>query len=227
MSISQRLPEQGLLPKVLATYGLDGGDESKQRQFVAEHIAQLESSDNEAIARSGFVLNRAQEGFGLGHKVPLAIIAMGQTMLGIDLAVATPFLASNPAAFTAAALGAVYYGYQALEDSERAELHARIGAALEFGVELVKTIARFCIETMKSILDPETLSQIKRFVAEVAEAAGGTLYDVTGKFLDRISGVASSIGTTAASAGSSIGSAAASTVNRGKRIIWRNDEVEK
>ena len=146
---------------------------------------------------------------------------MGQAMLGIDLAVAAPFLASNPAAFTAAALGAVYYGYQALDDDERAELHARIGAALDFGVELVKNIVRFCIDTMKSLLDPETLAQIKKYVADAAEAAGNSLYDVTGKMLDRISDIASDAGEAASTAGMAIGTAATGVYHKGRAFFDR------
>lgn len=224
MQAAQRIPEANLLQKVVSTYGVEASDESKQAQFISEHIAQLEVSENEAIARSGFVLKRANEGFGLGYKVPLALLAMGQAMLGIDLAVAAPFLASNPAAFTAAALGAVYYGYQALDDEERELLHAKIGAAVGFGVELVKTIAEYCINTMKSLLDLETLAQIKKYVAEAAIAAGSTLYDVTGRLYDRVAGLASDAGAVAANAGGAIGVAAGSVYERGWNLIGRNDK---
>ncbi|MCB2085171.1 MAG: hypothetical protein H6920_07735 [Sphingomonadaceae bacterium] len=224
MNAAANVPTDDLLAKVIATYGVQAADESAQRQFIAKHIAELETSDNEAVARTGFILKRANEGFGLGHKVPLSIIAMGQAMLGIDLAVAAPFLASNPAAFTAAALGAIYYGYQALEDEERAELHARIGAALDFGVELVKTIVRFCIDTMKSLLDPETLAQIKNYVADAAEAAGNSLYDVTGKLLDRISGLASDASEVASSAGTALGAAAGEAYQKGRALFDRNSK---
>ncbi|MEC7818410.1 MAG: hypothetical protein VX454_07060 [Pseudomonadota bacterium] len=221
MNAAANVPTDDLLAKVVATYGVSAHDDSEQKRFITKHIADLETSDNEAVARTGFVLKRANEGFGLGHKVPLSIIAMGQAMLGIDLAVAAPFLASNPAAFTAAALGAVYYGYQALDDEERAELHARIGAALDFGVELVKTIINFCISTMKSLLDPETLAQIKKYVADAAEAAGNSLYDVTGKMLDRLWGLASDAGEAASTAGTAIGSVAGDAYLKGRAFFDR------
>ena len=222
MIAAEKFPEDDLLAKVVSTYGVDAQDEAKQSRFISEHICQLESSPNEAIARSGVVLRRANDGFGLGYKVPLALIAMGQAMLGIDLAVAAPFLASNPAAFTAASLGAVYYGYQALDDEERVVLHERIGAALDFGIELVKNIAQFCIDTMRSLLNPETLAQIKTYVAEFAEAAGSSLYEITGLIYDRIAGVASSAGLAASHAGGAISGAAASAFTRG-RNYWIGD----
>ena len=224
MGVAANVPTNDLLTKVVATYGVDAGSETKQQNFINQHIADLESSDNEAVARTGFVLKRANEGFGLGYKVPLSIITMGQVMLGIDLTVGAPFLATNPAAFTAAALGAVYYGYQALEDEERAELHARIGAALDFGVELVKTIAKFCIDIMKSLLDPATLAQIKKLVAETAEAAGSSLYEVTGKVLDRVAGLASDAGVAASAAGAAIGSVAGNAYDKGRALFQREDK---
>ncbi|QIQ85631.1 hypothetical protein [Erythrobacter sp.] len=226
MTTAAPQPAENLVVKVLEPYGVDASSVSEQQRFIDEHIAQLEASDNETIARSGFVLKRASEGFGIGHKVPLAVMAMGQQMLGIDLAVATPFIASNPAAFTAAAMGAVYWGYQALEPEEREHLHRLIGQAFEFGVELVKTIAEFCIRTMRDLLDSEEFAQLRKYVAEFAEAVGSSLYDVTGRIYDRVTEIANSAGEAVSGAGSSVGSAASATINRGKALIWGNEEKD-
>lgn len=138
--LAQRLPQDHLLERVLRNYGVEGISDGERKRFVTQHIELLEASDNEAVARSGFVLRRAQDGFGLGYKVPLAVMAMGQAMLGLDLAVAAPFIASNPAAFTCAAIGAVYYGYSALSDDERQTLHKVVGMAIDVGIELVRSV---------------------------------------------------------------------------------------
>ena len=221
------VPAKDLIPRVLAPYGANESSVTAQHEFVNEHIAQLVSSDNEVIARTGFVLARASEGFGLGHRVPLSLIAMGQTMLGVDLAVATPFLASNPAAFTAAAIGAVYWGYRALSDDEKVQLHALIAEAFDFGVELVKMIADFCIKTLKSVLDSEAFAELRRYVAEAANAAGSSLYEVTGRIYDRVSEVANSAKNAATSVGTAVGSATDKTIQSGKALISRSKEEKK
>lgn len=218
------LSQDNLLPRVLASYGVDARSVSDQHEFINQHIATLETSANETIARTGFVLKRASEGFGLGYKVPLAVIAMGQTMLGIDLAVATPFIASNPAAFTAAAMGAIFWGYQSLDDEEKAHLHSRIGEAFSFGVELVKTIAEFCIRTMKSLLDSDEFAELRRLVAEFADAVGSSLYQVTGRIYDRVTEIASSAGTAVTNAGAAVGATASTTLSKGKSLIWKDKE---
>lgn len=218
MTNSQASEAVQLIPRVLAPYGVDAQSVSEQHDFINRHIAEMEASENETIARSGFVLKRASEGFGIGYKVPLAVIAMGQKMLGIDLAVATPFLASNPAAFTAAALGAVFWGYQSLGEDEKAKLHEAIGRAFEFGVELIRNLAEYCIKTMKALLASEEFAQLRRFVAEVAESVGSSLYEVTGRIYDRVTGLAN----TAGGVLSAVSTTASETVSRGKSLVWKD-----
>ena len=184
-AVERRLPDHDLLERVLRNYGVERASETERTRFVSKHIELLESSENEAVARSGFVLRRAQDGFGLGYKVPLAVIAMGQTMLGLDLAVSAPFIATNPAAFTCAAIGAIYYGYAALSEDERHKLNTAVSAAIEAGVELVRSIVEFCIGTLKSVLDKQTLIAVRDFVAEYAQMAGSSLAEVTGKLSDK------------------------------------------
>lgn len=184
-ALAKRLPDDDLLERVLRNYGIERASDTERMRFVAGHIELLETSDNEAVARSGFVLRRAQDGFGLGYKVPLAVIAMGQAMLGLDLAVAAPFIASNPAAFTCAAIGAIYYGYTALSEDERQTLHSAVGAAIEAGVELVRSVIEFCISTLRSILDKQTLVAVREFVAEYSRMVGSSLGEITGKLSDR------------------------------------------
>jgi len=224
LNTAQSAPHSDLLPRVLAPYGVDAKSVSAQHDFVNHHIATLETSANETIARTGFVLKRASEGFGIGYKVPLAVIAMGQAMLGIDLAVATPFMASNPAAFTAAAMGAVFWGYQSLDSEQKATLHTMIGEAFDFGVELVKTIVEFCIRTLTSILNSDELAELKRYVAEFAEALGSSLYEVTGRIYDRVTEIAGTAGAAITSAGSAVSSSASTTFSKGKSLIWKNKD---
>lgn len=221
MSAAQSIRDRDLLPRILAPYGVNAKSVRAQQAFINQHISDLETSENETIARSGFLLKRASEGFGLGYKVPLAIIAMGQKMLGVDLAVAIPFLASNPAAFTAAAMGAVYWGYQSLSEEEKASLHSVIGEAFNFGVELIKTIAEFCIKTMKALLDTEQFAQLRRYVAEFAEVVGSSLYEVTGHIYDRVSEIANSASAAVTTAGAAVSTTASSTISKGRSLLSR------
>lgn len=226
-SIAASAPSEDYILKVLAPYGVSAGSVSDQHLFVNEHIASLVASDNEVIARTGFVLARASEGFGLGHRVPLSLIAMGQKLLGIDLAVAAPFIASNPAAFTAASIGAVYWGYQALDEDEKAQLHAMIGEAFAFGVELVKTLAEFCIRTLKSLLDSEAFAQLRQYVADAATAVGSSLYEVTGRIYDRASEVANAAISAVSGVGTAVGAVTDKTIKSGKSLISRSKEEKK
>jgi negative regulator of replication initiation len=117
-------------------------------------------------------------------------------------------------------MGAVYWGYQALEQEEREQLHRLIGEAFDFGVELVKTIVDFCIRTMKDLLDSEEFAQLRKYVAEFAEAVGSSLYEVTGRIYDRVTEIANSAGEAVTSAGTSVGGAASATLNKGRSLIW-------
>ena len=224
MTTAAAQPQNDLVVKVLAPYGVNASSVSEQHSFIENHIAELEASDNETIARTGFVLKRASEGFGIGHRIPLAVMAMGQKMLGIDLAVATPFIASNPAAFTAAAMGAIYWGYQALDPDERDQLHQLIGQAFDFGVELVRNLAEFCIRSMKELLDSEELAQLRKYVAEFAKAVGSSLYEVTGRIFDRATEIANSASVAVSGAGTTVANAASTSFSRGKALIWRKEE---
>lgn len=211
---AERIAEGDLLRRLLADYGIEHADEDAEASFVTKHIALLEGADNEVAARTGFVLKRAQDGFGLGYKVPLVVLAMGRTMLGLDLAVAAPFVASNPVAFTCAAVGAVYYGYQALSDDERLALVEKIGLAFDFGIEVIKGIVRFSIDALSSMLNKDLLAELKGYVAEAASYAGSSLYAITGSLKDRLVSVASTaaggISWLTTSATSAVGSAASS-----------------
>jgi len=165
-------------------------EESVRSEFILKHIDELESAPNEVIARSGYVLKRAHEGFGLGYKIPVALIAIGQTLLGVDLAIAVPVISSNPIAMTCAAIGAIYYGYSALSDEERESILCKVASAMEFGIELLRSVVEFCITTLKSLMDGRSLAALKSLVAEVAGSFGVTIADITGSISDHVSTLA-------------------------------------
>ena len=159
-------------------------------QFFDNHIEEMKRHENPTVARSGRVLDAAKYGFGIGYVTSVAIIATGQVILGNTLAAggtfATAAVLANPIAATCAAMGAVIYGYSALSDVEREELLSKISSGLEIGIELIKSIIRFVVDTAKELLSKENIAELKKFIATVAESFGRTLGDVTRKMKDRI-----------------------------------------
>lgn len=190
ISAASRLRQNDVIRKVYSIYGIQEDDDSERSTFLLKHIEELERAQKEVVARSGFVLRRAYEGYGLGYRVPIAIIAIGQSLLGIDLAIAAPAITSNPIAMTCAAVGAVYYGYSALSDAEREAILTKVAGAMNFGIELLRSVVDFCISTLRSLMDGQSLAALKSYVADVAGSFGVTIADITGSVRDRVSTLA-------------------------------------
>lgn len=166
--------------------------------FLDRHIADLKQSDNPTIASTGRMLEAAKFGFGLGYMSSVAIIATGQLLLGNGLAavgtVAAGVTLTNPIAMTCAAVGAIYYGWDALTDKERAAILDRLSAGLEMGVELIKSLVGFVIRMTKEFLSSKQLAEFKEFIKTQAAQFGKTLYDVTHAVGDLVKGAAEKAG---------------------------------
>ena len=178
----------GIAQAIKSLYGAVGD----VNDFIDKHIEEMKASANATIARTGRVIDGAKYGFGLGYTVPIAIIAVGQMLLGNTMlamsTVATAATLTNPIAMTCAAVGAIYYGWQALSDAERQDILDKIAHALEVGIELIKSVIGFVINSTKEFLTSDTAVELKKFIAGAAEAFGHTLGDVTGSIADRIKG---------------------------------------
>lgn len=166
--------------------------------FLDRHIADLKQSDNPTIASTGRVLEAAKFGFGFGYMSSVAIIATGQLLLGNGLAAAGTVAAgvtlTNPIAMTCAAVGAIYYGWDALSDKERAAILDRLSAGLEMGVELIKLLVAFVIRMTKEFLSSKQLAEFKEFIKTQSAQFGKTLYDVTHAVGDLVKGAAEKAG---------------------------------
>lgn len=166
--------------------------------FLDRHIADLKQSDNPTIASTGRVLEAAKFGFGLGYMSSVAIIVTGQLLLGNGLAAAGTVAAgvtlTNPIAMTCAAVGAIYYGWDALTDKERAAILDRLSAGLEMGVELIKSLLDFVVRKTKEFLSSKQLAEFKDFIKTQAAQFGKTLYDVTHAVGDLVKGAAEKAG---------------------------------
>jgi hypothetical protein len=150
-------------------------------------LSTMQKSANRTIAQAGKVIDAARYGFGIGYVTPIIIIAVGQLILGNPLAAATTVITSsvNPVAMTCAALGAIYFGWRALDDGERNAIIERLRAAFEIGAELVKAIISFVLAKAKDLWGSELIADVKLFVSDAAHIFGRSLVDVTDSFKDR------------------------------------------
>ncbi len=196
----------GLIARAIAALYCATGD---LNEFLDRHIGDLKGNDNPVISRTGRVLEAVKAGFGIGYLSSTIVIAAGQFLLGNPLGAAATIVTSatlsNPIAMTCAAVGAVFYGWNALSDRERNELLERLSQGLATGVELVKSVLRFLVEKTNELLSPNNIEEIKRFIAEGAAAFGRTLGDVTHRIADV---VGDTLGTARKKAGSALGKTA-------------------
>ena len=186
----------GLGPMALAIQGLYRVAVSVT-DFIDDHIANLKRSANATIAGTGRVLEGAKYGFGIGYIAPIAIIAVGQLLLGNTFSavvtLATAATLSTPLALTCAAVGAIYYGWAALSDKERNEVLQRLAEGLSLGVELIRSLVDFVIRTTLAFFGSEQLTEFKTYIKEQAGRFGRSLYDVTGKVGDLARGAADKV----------------------------------
>lgn len=159
--------------------------------WMDKHIQDMQASDNVTISRTGKVLEGAKYGFGLGYIAPITVIAVGQFLLGNTLAAAatigTAATLTNPIAMTCAAVGAIYFGWNALPDDERADALDKLSKGLEIGIELIKSIIRYVIDGLSNLMNSKHLAEFKEFISEGAKRFGKTLYDVTHEVTDKLS----------------------------------------
>ena len=179
------VPSNPIVDAIKALYGVA----TSVNTSIDEHIAKLKAHENETINTTGRVLENAKAGFGIGYITPLILTATGQLLLGNQLnaaaILASGMTLSNPLAMTCGAIGAIYYGWQALSEEEKNAILARLTAAFEVGVELIKSMITFVISSLGSILSKEKLAEFKNFVASAAENFGKTLVEITRDIKDK------------------------------------------
>lgn len=170
------------------------GVASDLNSFIDRHIAEMKTSNNPTVERTGRVLEMAKFGFGVGYLTSVTVLAVGQYLLGNTLAavstLATAASLSNPIAMTCGAIGAIVYGWGALSDSERNEILTKLANGLELGVEFIKSVVAFVIHTARQLFSPSLLKELKAYIAEMAMPFGRSLSDVTGKTVDLINDTA-------------------------------------
>jgi len=157
--------------------------------WMDKHIQEMQASNIVTVSRTGKVLEGAKYGFGLGYTVPVTVIAVGQFLLGNPLDAAATIVTTgtltNPLAMTCAAVGAIYYGWNALSDDERADALDKLSRGLEIGIELIKSVIKYVIDGLTSLMTSKHLAEFKKLIADGAKFFGKTLYDVTHDLADK------------------------------------------
>ena len=177
----------GIAAAIKSLYGMG----VEINEYLDKHIVEMKGSENPTISRTGRILEMAKYGFGIGYITPVVVISVGQYLLGNTFAavstVATAATLTNPIAMTCAAIGAIYFGWNALSDSERNEILGKLSKGLEVGVELIKSIVRFVTDTTKDLMSSKNIEEFKKFIGSAAAVFGKTLGDVTHRITDVVS----------------------------------------
>jgi hypothetical protein len=159
---------------------------SSAAQFAVEHIEALKQAESVVANRCGQVLEAANQGFGVGAETALVLIGVGQALLGNPLTGGAVASGANPIVMTCAAVGAIHYGWNAMSDREREALLKTVGEAFNVGVELIRSVARFTVDTIKALMSAENIAELKRMVADVAAGFGKMMSEITKAVSDRI-----------------------------------------
>ncbi|MFG6467921.1 hypothetical protein [Roseateles sp. BYS87W] len=171
---------------VRSLYGVAGS----LNDFVDQHIASMEASPDESIARTGRVLQGAKQGLLLGYAAPVVLIAVGQLLLGNPLsAVGTVLSAAalaNPVASTCAAVGAIWFGWKALREAEQQALIAKLSEGFALAADVIRRVISFALDSLKSALSSKEIAALKTFVIESAARVGRSVYAITGQLKDLI-----------------------------------------
>lgn len=177
--------------------------------FFASHIAHLKASEIAVVAQTGVVLDGLTAGYGIGYMASTAVIVAGQLMLGntLDAAMMVGSAATftNPTAATCAAIGALFYGYHALSEEERARYLGKLQDGLGVGIELIKSLISYVEVSLTKLLNSDTMRSLRQFVTEYAPMFGRSIADITKSVSDRAVLIAHQASKMAIDAASAVG----------------------
>ena len=176
---------------------------SAANEATDQMISALKESENVSINRVGRVLEGAKAGFMIGYVAPSIVGAVGVALTTGDLVAAVGAAAgalTNPLAGVCAAVGAIYFGWNALNENEKDKIITEVGNFLRVGSELIKSVILFSIKSMKEVMSSDNIQELKSMVRDAAEMAGRHLSDITKSALDKIFEISDVIGNTASGA---------------------------
>jgi len=163
-------------------------------EFIDEQIDSMKSSAKEAVQVCGKILEGVKYGFGIGYATSIVAITVGHLLMGNPLSAGGTLISgvsgvavfTNPIAMTCAAIGAIYYGWNALDEHEKEAIIERVVNDFKIGVELIKAIINYVITKTKELMSSDALADIKGYVQESAKKFGKTLSDVTRNLKDKV-----------------------------------------
>ena len=158
--------------------------------FVDKHIDELKASPDEAINRIGRVLEGVKKGLLFGYAAPVVLIATGQLLLGNPLSAAKTVLTAatltNPIASTCAAIGAIYFGWKALNKSEQQAIISSLCQGFALTGEVIREILDFALKMLHDVLGRKEVKELKTLLADFAGKLGRSIYSVTGQLIDLV-----------------------------------------
>lgn len=164
------------------------GTASALGDFMDSHIEALKASGDETKSRTGEILAAAKFGFLFGYATPIAIVGVGQLLLGNPLTalVSMAGMAVNPFAITCAAVGAIWMGWKALAPAEQARILETVKTGLGLAISVVAAIIEFVIKQAQTFFAKPQVNALREMVRDEASAFGKSLAQVTGGAVDAV-----------------------------------------
>lgn len=164
------------------------GTASTLHDFMDAHIAALKASGDQTISATGELLAAAKTGFMLGYAVPVAVVAVGQLLLGNPLTavVSAASMMVSPVAISCAAVGAIWLGWRALKPVEQARILEAVKTGLDLSITVVTSVIDFVIKQSQALFNKPQVAALREMIRTEAAEFGRTLAQVTGSAIDAV-----------------------------------------
>lgn len=181
---AHKIPSSPLIDALRSLYGTA----ASLGKFMVSHIAALRASDDATISSTGKLLAEARKGFKVGYSAPIAVVAVGQLLLGNPLTavVSAAGMAVNPVAITCAAVGAVWMGWRALKPREQADILENVRIGLGLTITVVTSVVEFAVRQAQALFGKPQVAALRDMVRTEAATFGRTLAQVTGSAVDAV-----------------------------------------
>lgn len=176
------IPSSPLTEALQAIYGTA----SALNEFMNSHIAALRASDDATISRTGDLLAEAKSGFMIGCVTPVAIVAVGQMLLGNPLTAAVSAVGMAVSPVACAAVGAIWMGWRALKPGEQARILETVKIGLGLSITVVTSVIEFVSRQAQALFGRPQIVVLREMVRTEAASFGRTLAQVTGSAYDTV-----------------------------------------
>ena len=133
----------------------------------------------------------------MGYLGSVIIIATGQLLLGSApaalITAASAAVLMNPVATTCAAIGAIFYGWQALNDEEKDEILNQLAQGFETGKEIIRSLVEFTANKMKEFSEGSWSKSLKEKLSDWGDDisswvgnTGESVVDIKDSLIDKL-----------------------------------------